>query len=286
MSREQELEQTINQLLTQQEQQIGAIQTEGAGRGIVRPFATGLEGALRRQTAAEVAPFQRELTARREEEERQFQRNIQQQRLNIDRARLALAQQQAARTGSLSGASQALEGSNNQTKLQFFLENADIPAGVQTNIGDVLSVIEGITGLAEESPEGQFAGIGPGSGIALPRFRGEEGTQNRQKLSAIKLMAERWASGASLTEKQTKEVNKLIPRPGNTDKVVRNKINGLVDFMLDDVNGNLKASGVFGFEPAKSDFFGTQAPQVDVNALLEAASPEELAELRALGLID
>jgi hypothetical protein len=59
----------------------------------------------------------------------------------------------------------------------------------------------------------------------------EKSIKNRAYLDAINLRVQQWASGASLTESQIKQVNKLVPKPTDTDYTAKAKANALIDFM-------------------------------------------------------
>jgi hypothetical protein len=66
-TREEELQNIIDDMLTKQEQDIRTTGLEAGRRGRLRGFTAGLEADIRAQAAEEVAPFQRELASRREE---------------------------------------------------------------------------------------------------------------------------------------------------------------------------------------------------------------------------
>lgn len=105
-----------------------------------------------------------------------------------------------------------------------------------------LGVILALDDFAKYNPEGQFEGINP---IArLPgRFQSEEGRRNRQFVEAINLTTQQWASGAALTEAQTRQVQKLTPDKNDTDSQVRDKINGLANYMLTQLRATAIKSG-------------------------------------------
>lgn len=65
---------------------------------------------------------------------------------------------------------------------------------------------------------------------------------------------QQWASGASLTEEQTKKVNALVPRPTDTDSVAVTKTQNLVDFMEGQIRASLKANNI-EYNPPKAQLF-------------------------------
>ena len=108
----------------------------------------------------------------------------------------------------------------------------------------VMGVLSGLTGLVKRNPDKKFDGVNPFSFLTPNRFTSTEGRTNRGNFSAIKLQTEKWASGASLTVQQTKEVVKLIPTTFDTDTQVVDKINGLANYMVTQARGNLATQGI------------------------------------------
>lgn len=178
----------------------------------------------------------------------------------------------------------------NGAVLTSILGNTKIGQGTRTQIANVLGVVNATQELAGTRQTTGFKGINPFNAIAdikipftnigLP-FRqsvmGTEAAENRQYLEAINLKVQQWASGASLTEKQTDQVEKLTPRPTDTDNKLRTKMNGLVNFMLTQAQSQLQSEGI-GYIPEKVNLFETYD-------LIKKATPEQLAELKAQGLI-
>lgn len=127
---------------------------------------------------------------------------------------------------------------------------------------DAINVISGLQEFVENNPEGEFIGLAP-TKIA-GKLRGAEARTerilNRSDVAAINLKVQQWASGASLTEQQTKAVEKLTPDKNDTDFQVRNKINGLANYMLSQVGGQLAGQGV-DFKADKIDYFAPTAEQ-------------------------
>lgn len=123
---------------------------------------------------------------------------------------------------------------------------------------DAINVISGLQALAKDNPNGEFVGINPL--IRLPnKLSSPEALTNRSNIEAINLKVQQWASGAALTEDQTKKVEKMTPNIGDTDKQVKSKINALANHMVSQVSGQLAGQGV-GFSVDKVDMF-TKPPE-------------------------
>lgn len=118
---------------------------------------------------------------------------------------------------------------------------------------DAINVISGVQQMVKDNPDFKFKGINPL--IRLPGIiAGERALTNRSDIAAINLKVQQWASGASLTEQQTKQVAKLTPDKNDTDEVVKNKLNSLANYMMSQVSGQLSGQGV-GFTADKIDYF-------------------------------
>lgn len=105
-----------------------------------------------------------------------------------------------------------------------------------------LGVLLALDTMAKNNPDGKFEGISP---IRMPAiFQSAEGIANRQFLEAINLTTQTWASGAALTAEQTKQVQRLTPDANDTDRQVREKINGLASYMLQQIKGAAIKSGI------------------------------------------
>lgn len=113
--------------------------------------------------------------------------------------------------------------------------------------------------FADRNTGGEFAGVG----FVRPRdiFLGAKGTANQSGIEAINLKVQQWASGAALTEAQTKQVAKITPRVTDTDKQIRNKTNALMNFMLSQAKGTLASQGI-SYNPEVLDLF---TPQVGIS---------------------
>lgn len=136
------------------------------------------------------------------------------------------------------------------------------------NIQNALGVIKGLETFAGRNPEGTFMGMAPIRFLPAV-FRGAKAKTERQfnlgDISAINLKVQQWASGASLTKEQTKQVQRLVPDKNDTDAQVKRKVNQLTQYMLNQVGGELAAQGIESTAPS-FDFFNTQTNfQIDAN---------------------
>ena len=164
--------------------------------------------------------------------------------------------------------------------------------GTKTQLGAVINVAGALEDFANANIEGVFSGLGAGTGIkriaigvitggiseAVRLLSSEETkaerTENRQAIEAINLKMQIWASGAALTDAQTKQVERLAPKAGNTDREIKRKINGLYNFMMQQTESRLLVEG-----------FNNPIPQVNLfefEDLLSQASPAQLEELESL----
>lgn len=131
-----------------------------------------------------------------------------------------------------------------------------------------LDVLSSVQALANRNIKGTFEGVGLGSGLKPDRFKSQTEISNRQDVQAINLKVQQWASGASLTEQQTEMVQKLVPLENDSDNAVKTKINGLVNFMMQQVSSDLAGQGI-SYSPETIDMFsGLQS--VDNQTLLKS----------------
>ena len=165
-----------------------------------------------------------------------------------------------------------------------------IGQGTRTQIANVLGVVNAAEELANNRLDGKFKGINPiravldvkipFTNIGLPfrdQVKSSQELENEGYIDAINLKVQQWASGAALTEQQTEQVKRFTPKVTDTDAAARTKLNNLSNFMLTQAKSQLQSEGI-DFQPAKVNLFETMD-------LLKDASPEQLAELRAQGLI-
>lgn len=179
--------------------------------------------------------------------------------------------------------------SANNAVLNSLLKKS-IGQGTRTQVANVLGVVNAASTLANNRLDGKFAGINPVraildvkipfTNIGLPfrdQVKSAQELENEGYIDAINLKVQQWASGAALTEQQTEQVKRFTPKVTDTDSAVRTKLNNLTNFMLTQAQAQLQSEGI-DFQPAKVNLFETMD-------LLDQASPEQLAELRAQGLI-
>ena len=176
-------------------------------------------------------------------------------------------------------------------------QEADLKEGTKTQLSNVLNVATALQDLSEANPEGEFSGLGPAEGGLFRILTGiptvgiseairagvralspekikAERVENSQFIEAINLKVQIWASGASLTTEQIKQVARITPKLSDTDGQVKRKINGLYNFMIGQTESRLLLEG-----------FNNPIPKIDLfefGDLLKQASPEQLAEIEAL----
>lgn len=142
---------------------------------------------------------------------------------------------------------------------QIIRRNAkNIPDGAQTQIGTAIGVINSVKELVQANPDGKFVGMYPTAGfvgaITPDALKRDKTIANETALGAIELKVQQWASGASLTEAQTELVQGMVPKKGDTDNVVQQKVKALTDMMNSQVSAQLTSAGIkFRAEP--SDYY-------------------------------
>lgn len=156
------------------------------------------------------------------------------------------------REAALLNAPVSINGQN--TTLSQALSSGKITEGTRTKIADSLGVIESLTAFAQKNSSGDISGVNPLAGFAFDKLSSAKSVANRADLGAIELKVQQWASGASLTEEQTKKVNALVPRPTDTDSVAVTKTQNLVDFMEGQIRASLKANNI-EYNPPKAQLF-------------------------------
>ena len=136
------------------------------------------------------------------------------------------------------------------------IKNSGAKQSQSTN--DAINVISGLQELVKGAPDGVFVGVNPF--LRRPNiFANPKQLTNRSNIEAVNLKVQQWASGAALTEQQTKQVGKVTPRVGDTDKQVRSKTNALANYMISQVSGQLAGQGV-GFSMETVDMFAISKP--------------------------
>lgn len=169
---------------------------------------------------------------------------------------------------------------NTSTVEQIIKRNAKIiPDSAQTSIGNANQVIRSIQEFAKLNPDGTFEGMYPTAGfmqaITPDKFRSDKTVANQTALGAIELKTQMWASGASLTEAQTKLVEGMVPKKGDTDNVVKQKLKSLTDYMNLDVAGRLSSAGI-NYRPESTDFYDTSVATKVKNAVGAGYTPAEI----------
>lgn len=159
-----------------------------------------------------------------------------------------------------------------KSSLAALLGSPLIAPATKARISPSLAVLNSVDELANGNIEGQFTGVGVAGRIkegvkGLFGYKNPEAITNAQNIEAINLKVQQWASGASLTEQQTKQVNKLTPTLNDRDTTVKTKLNGLYNFMLNQAESDLLTEGVNVQFPAVNLF--------EISDLYAKASPEQ-----------
>lgn len=128
--------------------------------------------------------------------------------------------------------------------LTSILKSGKLGEWTKTTLGTIMWVINATKDLEKSNPEWDLAGINPASGMSMDYFSSEKSIKNRAFLDAINLKVQQWASGASLTESQIQMVNKLVPKPTDTDYTAKAKANALIDFMNEQIKGTLQVNWI------------------------------------------
>lgn len=138
--------------------------------------------------------------------------------------------------------------------LESILKSSGLGEGAKTSVSTMLGVINATKDLAAKNATGELSGINPFSALSVDKFSSSKSIANRGYLDAINLKVQQWASGASLTKEQIAQVNKLVPKSTDTDRIAKTKANNLVDFMNQQIKSTLATSGT-KFEPKPADIF-------------------------------
>lgn len=131
----------------------------------------------------------------------------------------------------------------------------------------ILGVVSATQKLAENNPEGTFKGLSPLPRLTPGIFKSQEQISNKGDIEAINLKVQQWASGAALTDAQTKQVNKMTPRKGDSDNEVKKKLNTLTNFMLSQVSSTLASQGI-PYKPQTVDYFSSGLSNLSNDELL------------------
>ncbi|MFA6078117.1 MAG: hypothetical protein WC724_03845, partial [Candidatus Paceibacterota bacterium] len=138
----------------------------------------------------------------------------------------------------------------------------------KTQIGTILGVLNAAEEMATASEGGNFPGISPANVFVdfIPfrnALRQQKGTENIGYINGINLKIQQWASGAALTEQQTKQVENMTPNKNDTDKNVAIKLNNLSNFMQLQIKGTLQSEGI-QYTPEKIDLFNKKQTLEDI----------------------
>lgn len=179
--------------------------------------------------------------------------------------------------------SQQGDARTNREILSAILSGKTVSAGTKGRLAPANSVMVALQDFAEQRQTGEFTGVGIAGRLkegvkSIFNLEDPKSITNKQNIEAINLKVQQWASGAALTEQQTKQVERLTPSKNDSDRAVRAKMNGLYNYMLKQVESDLLTDGVnINFAPVN---------MFETYDLLKEATPEQLAELKSLGLID
>lgn len=176
-------------------------------------------------------------------------RQIQQAQLNKINSEFKSQQDTAARQEEIKTLLSNADPVSTKTALTSFLGSGLVSAGTKGRISPTLGVLNAVDELATANLEGQFIGMGIGGQIKEGikgwfNAKNPEATKNSQQIEAINLKVQQWASGASLTETQTAQVDRFTPRASDSDKTIREKTSGLYNFMLNQVETDLITEGI------------------------------------------
>jgi hypothetical protein len=200
------------------------------------------------------------------------QLKLQSLKLDIIKSQLEIASEQA----KLAGLSTPLTG-DIITDVATVIASGKVGQTTKTNLSAIIGVQSALEELAQsaEITVGEngdrtvsFEGITPARGfldaeipftdIGLP-FRKSNLSQGDIKAEAfingINLKVQQWASGASLTAEQTKQVKAMTPKTTDTDKVAAFKINELTNFMNQQIRSALISEGIDFAIPDEVDVF-------------------------------
>lgn len=179
---------------------------------------------------------------------------------------------------------------NTNTIEQIIKRNGkSIPDGTQTQIATALGVINTLKEFASTNKGGVFPGLSPVQGFidnklpdgvikdAASLLKGKETVSNEGLLGAINLKVQQWASGASLTLEQTKLVQGMVPKKGDSDTVVKQKIATLTDMMNTQVAANLTSAGI-KYRPEKTDYYDNSTSSKIKNAVGVGYAPKDILD--------
>jgi hypothetical protein len=161
-----------------------------------------------------------------------------------------------------------------KASLASLLGSDAIAAATKARISPALAVLNSVDEIANSNIEGKFTGIGIAGRIkegikGIFNRKSPEAITNAQNIEAINLKVQQWASGAALTDAQTKQVDRFTPKLNDSDSTVKTKLNGLYNFMLNQAESDLLTDGVNVQFPSVNLF--------EIADLYEKASQEQRA---------
>lgn len=176
------------------------------------------------------------------------------------------------------------EGSNTpvtaKAALSALVGSDAVSTGTRARLAPAVEVLNAVDEFANANIEGEFVGSGGFLGFSklkewgkgIFNMKNPEAISNAQQIEAINLKVQQWASGAALTEDQTKQVAKITPNTWDSDKEIRTKSSQLYNFMLNQAEGNLLTEGINVQFPAVKLF--------EIQELYDKASPEQKKIIR------
>ncbi len=232
-----------------------------------------------------LAPYQRDPVATQKATLDLQNQRLQNQLLQAQITKLnnAVTNTKTVDASTVDAGASAVNADKNTVALTAMLTNPDIASGTRTKISDVLGVINAVGDVAGANPDTtkNIVGVNPLNAllnISLPNFLGGgtilpgrqslkqgESIKNEGYVNGINLKVQQWASGASLTAEQTKQVEKFTPNMNDTDANFRTKLVNLSNFMLTQAKSQLESEGLT-FKPAPITSFSdlvASSPTVD-----------------------
>lgn len=174
--------------------------------------------------------------------------------IKTDAAQRANYNASAAKTRSETTATDSITINGQTTSLSQALSSKKISEGSRTKIIDSLGVVESLKAFADRNKTGNISGVNAFAGFAVDKLSSPESIKNRADLNAIELKVQQWASGASLTTEQIKQVSNLVPKASDTDSQAKTKTENLVDFMNNQIKATLKGNDI-EYNPEKVKLF-------------------------------
>lgn len=180
---------------------------------------------------------------------------LQKLRYDVEKSRLDVA-------AAISAANPLPVTGNITTDIASAISSNKVGATTKTTLSAIMGVQGALEQIAKDNPTGEIKGISPLNNLLdakipftdtkifnLPLgFRdasiSEEGVTSRAYINGINLKVQQWASGAALTEAQTKQVEQMTPTTNDTDKKVKQKVNALYEFMNQQTRAALLSEGI------------------------------------------